>query len=344
MPTLPFVPTLRDVARHAEVSLATADRVVNRRPGVRASTIERVEEAVRVLGFERHAGAAALARRESFRAVALLPRGTNPFIARLADELHLAARLQGLRRLDLSILRTDSFEPTRLAEAIRSAAGQAQGIIAIGLDDPLVTAAIDAVAETGIPVVSLVSDVPASRRRHYVGIDNRAAGRVAASLVGRFAGRGATRAFVLLGSHALRDHLDRLDGFRDALGRRFPALEIAAIVEGHDDAARTETAMREVLSGIGMPDAVYSAGAGASGLVAALRERGGSPVVVAHELTDETHPLLVSGAIDALIVQDPGHEARSAVRVLMAALTGGAISEDQERIRIEILLPDNLPK
>jgi LacI family transcriptional regulator len=78
--------------------------------------------------------------------------------------------------------------------------------------------------------------------------------------------------------------------------------------------------------------------------VAALAACGASPVVVAHELTDETRPLLLSGSLDALIVQDPGHEARSAVRVLMAALTGGPISEDQERIRIEILLPDNLPK
>ncbi|KQT65952.1 MULTISPECIES: LacI family DNA-binding transcriptional regulator [unclassified Aureimonas] len=340
----PVLPTLRDVARHAEVSLATADRVVNRRPGVRPATIKRVEAAVRALGFERHAGAAALARRESFRAVALLPLGTNPFIERLADELVAAARLEGLRRLDLAVRRAERFDPESLASAIRAAAAEGRGVIAVGLDDPAVLAAIDAAAEAGLPVVTLVSDVPGSGRRHYVGIDNRAAGRVAASLLGRFAKAGPGEVLVLLGSLSLSDHRDRLDGFREALGERFPDLAVRWIVEGHDDAERAEAAVAAVLRTGPAPAAVYSAGAGASGLVAALAATGVEAAVVAHELTCETRPLLLSGALDALIVQDPGHEARSAVRVLMAALTGGAVSEDQERIRIEILLPDNLPK
>ena len=38
--------TLEDVARTAGVSLATVDRVINRREGVRANTVARVEAAV----------------------------------------------------------------------------------------------------------------------------------------------------------------------------------------------------------------------------------------------------------------------------------------------------------
>ena len=38
-------------------------------------------------------------------------------------------------------------------------------------------------------VVTLVSDAPSSRRLHYVGIDNPAAGRTAATLMGRFLSR-----------------------------------------------------------------------------------------------------------------------------------------------------------
>ena len=43
--------TLEDVARTAGVSLATVDRVVNRREGVRGKTIARVEAAVARLGY-----------------------------------------------------------------------------------------------------------------------------------------------------------------------------------------------------------------------------------------------------------------------------------------------------
>ena len=40
--------------------------------------------------------------------------------------------------------------------------------------------------ERGIPIVTLVSDVPGKDRIGYVGVDNRAAGRLAGHLIGRF--------------------------------------------------------------------------------------------------------------------------------------------------------------
>jgi len=39
-------PTVNDIARHAGVSLATVDRVLNERPGVRIVTKDRVNKAV----------------------------------------------------------------------------------------------------------------------------------------------------------------------------------------------------------------------------------------------------------------------------------------------------------
>ncbi|HIC81619.1 MAG TPA: LacI family transcriptional regulator, partial [Kiloniellaceae bacterium] len=52
---------------------------------------------------------------------------------------------------------------------------------------------------------------------------------------------------------------------------------------------------------------------------------------------------LVRGAIDAVVNQDPGHEARSAARVLLSACEGTPIVADQERIRIDVFLRDNIP-
>ena len=44
-----------------------------------------------------------------------------------------------------------------------------------------------------------------------------------------------------------------------------------------------------------------------------------------------------------IINQDPGHEVRSAVRVLMARADNVPLIESQERIRIDIFMRDNLP-
>ena len=52
---------------------------------------------------------------------------------------------------------------------------------------------------------------------------------------------------------------------------------------------------------------------------------------------------LIRGTIDAVINQDPGHEVRSAIRVLIAKADNVPLIESQERIRIDIFLRDNLP-
>ena len=51
---------------------------------------------------------------------------------------------------------------------------------------------------------------------------------------------------------------------------------------------------------------------------------------------------MVRGTIDAVINQDPGHEVRSAARVLLSLTSDWQIIDEQERIRIDIFLRDNL--
>ena len=58
--------TIRDVARHAGVSIKTVSRVVNREANVRPETRARVEDAIRDLDFEPNPAARGLAGRRTF--------------------------------------------------------------------------------------------------------------------------------------------------------------------------------------------------------------------------------------------------------------------------------------
>ncbi|MGK0398421.1 MAG: LacI family transcriptional regulator, partial [Gammaproteobacteria bacterium] len=60
-------PTVKDIAKHAEVSLATVDRVLNGRAGVRKSTIARVYKTIEEIGYVRDIDAANLARRREYK-------------------------------------------------------------------------------------------------------------------------------------------------------------------------------------------------------------------------------------------------------------------------------------
>jgi LacI family transcriptional regulator len=209
----------------------------------------------------------------------------------------------------------------------------------------MVRAAIDDLACRGVPVVTLVSDAPTSRRLHYVGIDNPAAGRTAATLMGRFLGGRRGAIGVVAGSLVLRDHAERQFGFHQILSSEYPDLVPLPAVEGRDDNQRTRAATAGLLAR--QPDLVglYSVGAGNRGIAAALQEsaRAREVVWIAHELTVHTRALLLGGVIDAIINQDPGHEARSAARVLLAHCWGDPVMADQERVNIDIFLRDNLP-
>ena len=66
-------------------------------------------------------------------------------------------------------------------------------------------------------------------------------------------------------------------------------------------------------------------------------------MLLAHDLSDTNRKALIRGTIDAVINQDPGHEVRSAIRVLIAKADNVPLIKSQERIRIDIFLRDNLP-
>lgn len=73
-------PTLQDVAKVANVSRATAARVVNGNNDiVRPKTRERVLEVVRQLGYERHAIAGSLRSERTYMIALSIPDITNPF-------------------------------------------------------------------------------------------------------------------------------------------------------------------------------------------------------------------------------------------------------------------------
>src|SRR6478672_1465733 len=110
--------TLEDVAREAGVSLATADRVVNRRDGVREKTVRRVETAIAKLGYRANPAAAALARNRAYRLAFILPANANSFMANFAEQVARASEWLALQNGFVDVMRVDVFDPVTLADAL----------------------------------------------------------------------------------------------------------------------------------------------------------------------------------------------------------------------------------
>jgi LacI family transcriptional regulator len=336
--------TIEDVAARAGVSVATVDRVLNARATVRPHNAKRVEQAIRALNYYPDRLAARLARNQDYRFCFVLPQGDNVFMQGLAREIAAHADHLAAERVTADILYTDVFDAAALAETLRGLEAY-DGVATVALDDPRVREAINRLSEQGVEVVTLVSDIPSASRAHFVGIDNAAAGRTAATLMGRYlAGRPGTVA-VIAGSLGLRDHAERHFGFTQVMNSEHRAATLLPVAEGRDSAARTQAIAEELLASHGNLVGLYNLGAGTSGVIAALQRSGRQKAVtvIAHELNDVNRAALLDGTLDVIISQDAGHEARSAMRVLMARCDRQPILAAQERIGIDIFVRDNLP-
>jgi LacI family transcriptional regulator len=338
-------PTVNDIAREAGVSLATVDRVLNARPGVRDKTIRAVNDAIDRLGYIRNVAAANLARQRTYRFLFILPAVETQFIGALGDAIAEAARGPLAEASEVIVAKVPPRDPHAMVTLFDPQDELPfDGCAIMANETPEVRDLIIRLKAQGTAVVSLITDQPQAPRDHFVGIDNKAAGRTAGVLLGRFLGPQAGKVAVVVSSMLARDMVDRRLGFDEILAERFPNLQPLPSLEGHDDRDLTCQITLACLAAHGNVKAVYVAGAGTRGVTEALTKAGlaGKVVVVAHELTGHTRAGLEDGTIDAVIAQDVGHLARSALRVLRARTDRRPIDEGQEQIRITILLRENL--
>lgn len=318
------------------------DRVLNNRSGVKERTREIVIETARRLGYLGN-GAPALMTETRVRLDFVLPAGTNTFIANLLHQLEKQAAAQP--DLDVHIHSIEGFNPDTLAQTLHDLQGQTMGVGVIALDHPTVREAMRSLAASGVSIVTLVSDILHVSRIGYIGIDNRAAGRLGGYLLGRFLGSGVKRKIALFaGSLSYRGHEEREMGFRHIIGEDFPDLEIVELREIRDDRTKAyEEAMglfkrHPDLAGI------YNIGAGNTGIGQALAEIGRAKniIFVGHELTEHNKSLLLNGTIDAIIDQNPRVEAREALSMLSRAVRGQAI--DYHPPRLQVIFRENIPE
>ncbi|MDJ0827436.1 MAG: LacI family DNA-binding transcriptional regulator [Rhodobacter sp.] len=336
--------TAQDVAEAAGVSLATVDRVLNNRKGVKDSTIERVTEAMDRLNFVRDQAAANLARGRSYRFTFIVSAGETAFFSDIRSEIDAARALAAKDRIEVGMVAVPPLDPQAIVDAIEGRGETiGDGVALVAVESQVVRDAIKRLRAKGVHVVTFISDIPNSARERFVGIDNVAAGRVAASLLKRFVCAPAGDVAVVAGSGTLRDHVERRMGFEQVMRAECPHLTVLPWIEGEEMAGVVEEKLSKLLAENPEVVGLYSLGGGTRGVIDAIRAADQDLRVVTTELSEHTRAALIAGDIDAVLVQDPSHEVRSAIRVLKAFTDGTAVNEKQERIRIEIFMRDNLP-
>ena len=304
--------TIKQIAEKAGLSVATVDRVINARRGVRRVTALRVQSATEALGYQPAVSVVVGSIQKPLRGAVLLQRKGSSTYQHLAEMLRQARPSAG-RRIELTIeFMEDYLEPTKVAEQMRSMGERADVLAVVAADSPYTSEVSDALSRRKVPVVALLSDLSAPNLAGYVGINNRIAGRTAAWAIARCAARPGSIG-VLMGSHGYLGQEDRETGFRSYFrekGLGFKVLE--PIVCGDDPYVAYKEAL-ELITGAKDLVGLYSVGGGNIGTIRALEERliSTRPAFVCHELVSPQRAGLSRGTIDVVLAADLPQLARS---------------------------------
>jgi LacI family transcriptional regulator len=312
-------PSIDEIAKSSRFSKATVDRVLHGRAGVHPRTRDRVNQALAQLEAEYEQRApkpfgASWTSQAPQRFGFIIQAGqafTESFLTAIEKQRN------GDRALEIEGLGAASNEA--VVEAIKGRTGGLDGLAIVCKNIPPIVDELKRLRQSGKRVMALVSDLELSARSAYLGIDNRAAGNVAAYLMGRhLEGRSGAQVAVVVGSFSYRCHEDREIGFRSIMRQQFKSVKVLEVIKGEDSDEATYDAARKLLQGKPNIVGVYNVHGGNRGLAQALAELRNAyrPVYITHELNRVTEPLLRTQQIDYLIVQDLDEMVRRATQFM----------------------------
>jgi len=339
------LPNVADVALRAGVSTATVDRVLHKRPGVRQATVQRVLKAAAALGYLPEEDLYARLAPPPLRVTFLLPKDTSLFISMLGDMVGYSHEQWAPFNVKCRTELVESFNPQALAAALLRHGKRSDGLVMMALEHPAVREAVSTLAGRGVPVLTVISDLADSQRAAYIGLDNRAAGRTAGYLIGRFIGPRPAKVALIAGSLSYAAHQEREIGFLHVIEEMFGSLEVVGLREGHDDAEKNHRQTRVLLEQHPDLAGIYNIGGAADGVARALRETGreGKVVFLGHGLTPDTRSLLIDGTMDAVITQSPHATLTNCVRIFANLRDGRDTLSGVETTRSQVIFRENLP-
>jgi ribose transport system substrate-binding protein len=212
-----------------------------------------------------------------------------------------------LYQVTAKVVGPDGYDAqAELTELNKAVAAKPAGILISVADAAVLQPGIDAAVAAGIPVITVDSDDPASKRIYFIGTNNLVAGRMGGKrLAEKLPAKANLIVFTLTGQPNTDD---RLTGVKDALSAR-PDVHIVDVIDVKGDARTAFDKAQDLLGQTGPKriDGFVCLDSASGKMVsdAIARAQDKNRVLVAWDVNPDTLNGIKAGTIDATIAQKP---------------------------------------
>jgi len=339
---------VKEIARRANVSLATVDRVINNRGGVSQKTKEKIESIIKDLDYQPNILARRLASPKRIKLATLIPNVSqetsfweSPFNGILMAESEIKQYGVEIDKFFYDLNDKETF----IAQTELILQGEFNGILVAPLFIEESTRFITILQERNIPFVFINSDIPNYNSLSYIGPDLYHSGYVVAHLISYLI-KDESKILIVNIAKQIEDNHPFLrieDGFKHYVSENNRIYTIIDVEVKQTDYTSVETAISDVLAKEGEVDVIFVTSSRVFTVANYLDKNGigKETLLIGFDFLAENVKYLQNGTIDFLICHKPQEQAYRGINTLFMHLVSDANIEKVNLMPIDIITKEN---
>lgn len=344
--TEPALVGVKEIARRANVSIGTVDRVLNNRSGVALKTREKVLEIIKELDYQPNMMARRLASRRSWKFAVLIP-------ATSTETGYWNAPLQGIKDaaneirdfgVTVQVFLFDQNDKSTFTTAANSILKQSfDGILFAPMFEEESLTLIKKCHSKQIPYVFINSDMEGQQRLSYIGPDLFQSGYLSAHLVNYLLQDQQQVLIVNISKEMDLHHhlLKKEEGFRAYFRSNKRAVQLKKTDIRQTDYKSVKTKLAKILKENNI-DVIFVTNSRVATVARFLEETAGVNIrLIGYDFLAENIAYLEKSVIDFLICQKPQEQGHKGLMALYRHLVLGQPVEEEQYMPIDIITREN---
>lgn len=342
--------TLKDIAKKLNVSLNTVHKALYDKKGVGEETRKKILKTAEEMNYELNISASSL-KRKVVKIVTVLPQAAGEeryFYKDIWNGIDGAEN--ALKNFNMEIIRVpfkgiDYRQQAQVLENVYDKyASSVDGLITVPWNISKLDYIIDKFSDSNIPVVTVNTDAPGSKRIGCVAPPSKKIGMLAGELMSKMI-TSPGKVVIFSGSRETKLHTELSQGFIKTMSEELPSIDIVDIIDNNSANDNLSTTLKDFLTKFDDIKGIYSNNARNTLLVGNTIDEMKLKTkfkIIGTDIFEESAEFLKNDIIQAIIYQNPYMQAYEGVKLLFDYIIKREVKSQYEFKQISIVLKNNL--